>query len=221
LAQGQNAAAESGWPQWPVWLGQSMEPTKSTCADEFGKWVAEDGAWRSRVKEKILYLGPDHRLGDKPADATYSNGPAPVLDTVMLETSSWGECGNDDLPGDQAPFDKDSLYFDSEPLPEDFDCFGYPEVVLGLSSDRPLGSLCIRLNEISPETGTSHLVSYRFYNLADRGGNMDKPERVQPGARFSLRMKLNLMGHTFKKGWRVRLALSPSFIPRCGRVPSR
>jgi uncharacterized protein len=142
--KGQNAAAESGWPQWPVWLGQSMEPTKSTCADEFGKWVAEDGAWRSRVKEKILYLGPDHRLGDKPADATYSNGPAPVLDTVMLETSSWGECGNDDLPGDQAPFDKDSLYFDSEPLPEDFDCFGYPEVVLGLSSDRPLGSLCIR-----------------------------------------------------------------------------
>jgi hypothetical protein len=48
---------------------------------------------------------------------------------------------------------------------------------------------------------------------------MDKPERVQPGARFSLRMKLNLMGHTFKKGWRVRLALSPSFYPTLWASP--
>jgi hypothetical protein len=132
---------------------------------------------------------------------------------VILETSSWGECGNDDLPGDQAPFDKESLYFDSDPLPEDFDSFGYPEVVLTLTADRPLGALCIRLNEVSPETGASHLLSYRFYNLADRAGNMASPERVQPGIPFSLRVSLNIMGHTFKKGWRVRLALSPSFYP--------
>jgi predicted acyl esterase len=50
---------------------------------------------------------------------------------------------------------------------------------------------------------------------------MDKPERVQPGARFSLRMKLNLMGHTFKKGWRVRLALSPSFYPTLWASPDK
>ena len=211
--KGKTPPAESEWPQWPVWLGCSKEPSQSPCEDEKGKWVAEDGAWRSRVKEKVLYLGSDPRLGDKPADASYSNGPAPVLDTVMLETSSWGECGNDDLPGDQAPFDKQSLYFDSDPLPEDFDSFGYPEVAVTLVSDRPLGSLCLRLNEVSPETGASHLVSYRFYNLAARGGNMDRPERVEPGVPFSLRVPLNIMGHTFKKGWRVRLALSPSFYP--------
>ncbi len=211
--KGKTPPAESEWPQWPVWLGQSMEPTKSTCADETGRWVAEDGAWRSRMKEKVFYLGADHRLAGKLASATYSNRPAPLLDTVMLETSSWGECGNDDLPGDQAPFDKESLYFDSDPLPEDFDSFGYPEVVLTLTADRPLGALCIRLNEVSPETGASHLLSYRFYNLADRAGNMASPERVQPGIPFSLRVSLNIMGHTFKKGWRVRLALSPSFYP--------
>jgi uncharacterized protein len=217
--KGKTPPAESEWPQWPVWIGQSMEPTKSTCADETGKWVAEDGSWRLRVKEKVLYLGPDNRLGDRPASATYSNGPKSVLDTAMLETSSWGECGNDDLPGDQAPFDKESLYFDSDPLPEDFDSFGYPEVMLTLTADRPLGALCIRLNEVSPDTGASHLVSYRFYNLADRAGDMAKPERVEPGVPFSLRVPLNIMGHTFKKEWRVRLALSPSFYPTLWASP--
>ena len=30
---------------------------------------------------------------------------------------------------------------------------------------------------------------------------------------FSFRVALNIMGHSFKKGWRIRLALSPSFYP--------
>jgi uncharacterized protein len=134
--KGKTPPPESEWPQLPVWLGSSKEPSKSTCEDEKGKWVAEDGAWRSRVKERVFYLRPDHRLGAKPASATYTSGAKPVLDTEMLETSSWGECGNDDLPGNQAPFDKQSLYFDSDPLPNDLDGFGYPEVTLNLTSDR-------------------------------------------------------------------------------------
>ncbi len=100
--KGKTPPAESAWPQLPVWLGVSKEPSKSACADEIGKWVAEDATWRSRVKEKVLYLGPNHRLGEQPARATYTSSAAPVLDTEMLETSSWGECGNDDLLGDQA-----------------------------------------------------------------------------------------------------------------------
>jgi uncharacterized protein len=114
----------------------------------------------------------------------------------VLETSSWGECGNDDLPGNQASFDRASLYFDSGPLPKDLDCFGYPIVTLNITADRPIAALAIRLNEVSPKTGASHLVGYRFYNLADRGAS-----------------------HSFKKGWRIRLALSPSFYPTLWESP--
>jgi len=137
----------------------------------------------------------------------------------MLETSSWGECGNDDLPGDQAPFDKESLYFDSDPLAEDFDSFGFPEVALTLSVDRPIASLAIRLNEVSPNTGASHLVTYRFFNLAYRGGDAAEPQPVEPGVPFSIRVPLNVMGHTFKPGWRIRLAVSPSFYPTLWEPP--
>jgi uncharacterized protein len=217
--KGKTPPPDGAWPQLAVWLGQSKEPTKSACNDEIGKWVAEDGGWRSRVKQKTFYLGPDNRLADQPAHATYRSSGRPVLDTEMLETSSWGECGNDDLPGDQARFDQESLYFDSDPLPEDVDCFGFPEVVLAVSVDRPIAALAVRLCEVSPETGASHLVTYRFFNPAYRGGDMAKPQAIEPGVKFSLRVKLNLMGHTFKQGWRVRLALSPSFYPTLWEGP--
>jgi predicted acyl esterase len=71
---------------------------------------------------------------------------------------------------------------------------------------------------VSP-TGESHLVTYRFYNLADRGGDMDKPQRIEPGVPFTLRVPLNIMGHIFKKGWRIRLSLSPSFYPTLWESP--
>ncbi len=217
--KGKTPPPESEWPALPVWIGESKEPSKSTCDDEKGKWVAEDGTWRSRVKETVLYLGPNHRLGGKPVPATYVSSGRPVLDTEMLETSSWGECGNDDLPGNQASVDRASLYFDSDPVTKDIDCFGYPVVALNLTADRPIAALAIRLCEVSPRTGSSHLVSYRFYNPAYRGGDMASPKRIEPGVPFTLRVPLNLMGHTFKKGWRIRLALSPSFYPTLWESP--
>ena len=97
--------------------------------------------------------------------------------------------------------------------PDDLDIFGYPTVALTLAVDRPTASLSIRLCELEPETGASHLVTYRFYNLAYRGGDMASPEKIEPGKTFTLRVTLNIAGHTFKKGWRIRLALSPSFYP--------
>jgi hypothetical protein len=77
----------------PVWLSESQAPSKSLCADEKGKWVAEDGAWASRVKETVLYLGAGNRLGQGASKEAYSSAKPLVLDTEMLETSSWGECG--------------------------------------------------------------------------------------------------------------------------------
>ena len=72
---------------------------------------------------------------------------------------------------------------------------------------------------MSPKTGASHLVCYRFCNLADRGGDLASPEPVEPGEVFTFRVTLNMMGHSFKKGWRIRLALSPSFYPTLWESP--
>ena len=179
--KGKNPPPGSDWPKLPVWLSQSKAPSKSLRADEAGKWVAEDGTWASRVKEKVLYLAAGNRLGETAGQATYESAKPLVLDTDMLETSSWGECGNDDLPGDQTRFDKASLYFDSEPLDEDLDSFGYPIVKLTLSVDKPVALLAIRLCELDPDSGASHSSPTGSSISAYRGGDMAKPEKIAPG----------------------------------------
>ena len=55
LAQGQDAAARDRMAaDRRSGSATSKEPSKSACDDEIGKWVAEDGMWQSRVKEKHL-----------------------------------------------------------------------------------------------------------------------------------------------------------------------
>jgi len=202
-------------PQLTVWLGESKEPDKSCCKKERGRWVAEDSGWAARVQEKILYLRPDKSLsGTPPKKAGRRASPARLLQaTTMLETSSYGSCGNDDLPGDQEKPDRQSLHFDTAPLAENLDCFGYPEASLTLSCDKPLASIAVRLCEVSPWTEASHLVSYRFFNLCYRSGDMSDPQPIEPDTPFNVRIPLNVIGHTFKRGRKIRLSLSPSFFP--------
>ncbi|HOV85510.1 MAG TPA: CocE/NonD family hydrolase [Syntrophobacteraceae bacterium] len=202
-------------PELTVWLGESREPSRSCCTPDRGKWASEDAQWPTRVREKVFYLWPNQSLSPKePGHPGYLICPGPlVLGTKMLETSSWGQCGNDDLPGDQTEADNQSLHFDSGPLAEDMDCFGYPTVSLNLVCNKPLASVAVRLCEISPYTGASHLVTYSFFNLCYRDGDMAAPRPVSPGVPFHVSFPLNVFGHTFKRGWRVRLSLSPSLFP--------
>jgi hypothetical protein len=217
--KGKELVPDKEWPQMTVWLGESREPDKSTCADERGRWVAENADWLSRVKERIFYLQPSNRLGDAPANAMYASQPPLVLDTAMFETSSWGTCGDDDLPGDQASSDIRSIYFDTDPLAEDMDCFGHPTATLNLTCSTPLASIAVRLCEVSPDTGASHLVAFSFFNLCYRQGDRANPQLVEPGKAFRVSIPLNAMGHTFKRGWRIRLAISPSFFPTMWQSP--
>jgi hypothetical protein len=50
---------------------------------------------------------------------------------------------------------------------------------------------------------------------------MARPERIVPGSPFRVRIPLNLVGHTFRRGWRIRLAFSPSFFPTMWQGPTR
>lgn len=206
--------AARAWPQMPVWLGKSREPDHSSCANEEGRWVAEDAGWRKRAAEKTLYLAPGQRLQDRPSTAAAQlKSDARIVDgTALPETSSWGECGNDDLAGDMSAADRASLTFDSAPLAADLDVFGEPVAVLKLSADRSVGSIAVRLCEVSPTTGASRLVCYTFFNLCHRGGDPAHPEALEPGKDYELRIPLGLAGHTFRKGWKIRLAVSSSFF---------
>ena len=202
-------------PQLTAWLGRSREPEHETDFTDHGRWVAEDAEWPARVRSETLYLAPPHGLTSAPpaTPGSLTGSSELVFATSMLETSSFGTAGNNDLPGDQEEADRQSLYFDSAPLPGDLDCFGYPTAELTLSCTQPVASIAVRLSEISPETSQVHLVSYTFFNLTQRSGDQVQPQPVTPGVPFRVQIPMNLMGHTFTEGWRVRLAVSPSFFP--------
>ncbi len=184
--KGKTSPPEGQWPQLPVWLGASKEPSKSTCDDETGKWVAEDGFWQQRVKERVLYLRPNKRLGKKPAPAYAQESASRCSTPICSRRARGANAAMTTSPAIRRASNKQSLYFDSDPLREDFDVFGAPVVTLTLSADRPVAALAVRLNEVSPKTGASHLVCYRFCNLADRGGDLASPERVEAGEAFHL-----------------------------------
>ncbi|HEY1654817.1 MAG TPA: CocE/NonD family hydrolase, partial [Candidatus Tumulicola sp.] len=216
--KGATPDAATAWPELTVWLGESREPSRIPDYVERGTWVAEDHAWPQRVEPLIFHLTPSNKLAHAPSARAqrYSISSETLVGTAMLESSSWGECENDDLPRDQRETDRRSLYFDSPPLAEDLSCFGYPEVTLALECDRNPAAIAVRLCEVSP-SGRSHLVTYRFWNLGYLDGQLGAPQPV-PHGRFTIKLPLNVMGHTFKRGWRIRLSISPAFVPTLWRA---
>jgi len=56
-------------------------------------------------------------------------------------------------------------------------------------------------------------VTYAFFNLAYRVGDVAHPEPLTPGEKFRVHVPMNLTGHTFRKGWKLRLSISPGYFP--------
>lgn len=219
--KGRTPDAAAAWPQLAVWLGDSREPDRVPDYVERGRWVAEDYRWRDRSRPQRLTAAASHALvSDAHAPAErYELSSDRLVGTGMLESTSWGECENDDLPRDQRESDHRSFFFDTPPLEADLPCFGYPEVELDLEIENAVSpaAMAVRLCEVSP-SGRSHLVTYRFWNLCYRDGELGDPQPV-PHGRFQLKLPLNVMGHTFKRGWKIRLALSPAWVPTMWRTP--
>lgn len=219
--KGRAPDAQTAWPQLPIFLGSSQEPSRIPNADAPGTWVAEDHAWESRTLPIAYALESAHRLERQPSEPQASAiASTAVVDTAMLESTSWGECDNDDLPGDQRAPDRAGWYFDTQPLDADVACFGYPRAVLDLACTNRPAAINVRLCEISPQTGASHLVVYRFWNLSYTRGELAGPQAAAPG-RFTLEIPLNVMGHVFSKGWKIRLAISPVWVPTMWRPAER
>ncbi len=79
--------------------------------------------------------------------------------------------------------------------------------------NRQLGSIAVRLCEIEPLTGRSHMVTWNLWSLAYREGELAAPASVPAHAPFSVEFPLDVIGHVFRRGWRIRLSISPAFDP--------
>lgn len=195
-------------PMLRVWMQESAPP-RPRYAERPGRWVAEEGWPSSNVEEHVLHLalrglreepGPEVALEHRGAQA------------AGAEAGVWCSDGQPaDLPGDQRADDGLSLTFDSEPLLEPLEILGFPEVVLWLTADRPLALVCVRLCDIAPD-GVSALVTRGLLNLAHRNGH-ERPEPLEPGARYAVTVRLDAIAHAFAAGHRLRVAVSPTYWP--------
>jgi putative CocE/NonD family hydrolase len=172
-----------------------------------GRWVAEN-TWPSpRISSSNLYLDAGGRLSPKPNSHDHVKY---VGDKVVGLTKPQWVYGRP-TEFEQTPDDRNSLVFDSDPLDRDLEILGYPVAKIRVSADVPVAQLAVRLTELTPE-GKSWLVSYNVLNLTRRK-SMEEPTPLTSGKFYDVEVPLYMIAHKFKKGNRIRMALSEGLWP--------
>ncbi len=169
-----------------------------------GRWVSE-AAWPApKIRPWVLHLG-NRTLAASPV----AHGSLTYVGDKLVGMSKpqWMPS----RPDDQTSDDEKSLAFDSKPLDSDREIFGYPLARIRVSADVPVAKIAVRLTEVLPD-GTSWLVSYVILNLTHRD-SYEHPTALQPGKLYDVEVPLYMVAHRFKKGSRIRAALSESLWP--------
>lgn len=196
-------------PSYRVWVQDSVLP--SACHQERpGYWASESGWPSSNVDTVTMHLNEETLDHSADAETCISICSPQTTGQCTPFFGSSGAGGAED-PRDQRPDDAASACFDGAVLETAFTILGAPVVVLNVACDRENAFVCVRLNEILPG-GESLQVSYGVLNLTHRYSH-EFPEALQPGERYSVRIQLNDIAHTFAPGSRIRIAVSTSFWP--------
>jgi putative CocE/NonD family hydrolase len=197
-------------PMLRVWMQDGVDPEYD---DEGrpGRWVAES-PWPSLgIRDKVMVLNPG-RLD--PSDVISPEEGLPIQSplSVGLFAGKWcSYSASTDLPTDQREEDGGALIFDSQPLDTPIEILGSPIVEIQLSSNRPDAMIAVRLSDIALN-GKVTRVTYGLLNLAHRESH-EHPKALKPGHRYCIRVKLNEIGQIFRKGHRMRVAVSTSYWP--------
>jgi uncharacterized protein len=176
--------------------------------DTPGRWIAEATWPASDIEPRKWYLD-EHRLTMAPA----THGELRYVGDKIVGTCKpeWLPFPPEGIPSEQGPDDRLSLLFDSAPLDSDLEILGHPIALVRVAADQPIAKLALRLCEVSPQ-GESWLVTYGLLNLTHRDGDT-APSALKPGEAYDVSVTLSLIAHRFKKGHRIRLAVSESLWP--------
>ncbi|MFI4889026.1 MAG: CocE/NonD family hydrolase [Steroidobacterales bacterium] len=174
-----------------------------------GRWISESSWPSPRISTQAFYLNGDGLRLRAGAPSTIVCKSQETLGLAKREWFPWNM--SIDLPPDQTPDDQRSLTFDSEPLADDVEILGNPVLNVRLSSSEPVAKLAVRLNEVTPD-GKSWSVSYGILNLTHRDGHQN-PTPLEVGRNYDVDVSCYFTAHRFKKGNRIRVALSESLWP--------
>jgi len=209
-------------PLLRVWMQGSVEPS-DTYAERPGRWLAirewpapgERRARWSLRSDGTLVAETAEPSGSRTQDATVSVGsPQHVGESAGV----W--CANGlghELALDQRSDDDLCAHFDSEPLDGPLEVIGFPQVSLSVRADRAAALVAVRLCEVAAD-GASTLVSWGLLNLTHRDGH-ERASALEPGREYRVSVKLNVVGHRFSAGNRLRVSISPTYWPHAWPSP--
>jgi len=186
-------------PMLRVWMQDSLEP-RPFYEVRPGRWVAEEEWPSPRIQDQSLELSLEEPRSMRGVQST---------GTQAGVWTAEGQAG--ELAGDQRVDDALSLTFDFEPLAAPLEILGLPSVALDLAVDKPQALVCVRLCDVFPD-GTSALVTRGLLNLTHREGH-EEPVPLEPGARYEVRVPLDVIAHSFPIGHRLRVSVSPAYWP--------
>jgi len=196
-------------PTYRVWVQGSVQP--NACHQERpGYWANEPGWPSSSVESATLHLNERTMGAFADAESCVSVCSPQTTGQCTPFFGSNGAGGPED-PRDQQADDNVSACFDSEALEQSLTILGAPIVNLELASDQENALVCVRLNEVLA-SGESLQVTYGILNLTHRNAH-ETPEALEPAQRYSVRVQLNDIAHTFAPGSRIRIAVSTAFWP--------
>ncbi|MGD8340763.1 MAG: CocE/NonD family hydrolase [Gammaproteobacteria bacterium] len=204
-------------PMLRVWMQESVPPT-TRYRIRPGRWVAERSWPAADIEQREFILGPARQLlplESRPAQEI-RNLQSPL--GLGLFAGKWcSYTAAPDLPHDQRQEDGGALVYDSEPLEQALEILGAPHVELEIIPDKPVALLAVRLSDIAPDNKATR-VSYGLLNLTHRESS-EKPERLEPGKQYRVRVQLNYIAQAFPEGHRLRIAVSTSYWPLAWPAP--
>ena len=179
-----------------------------------GEWRFEEGWPIERIRTRTLYPQPDHSLAGKvPAGATHQLRYAA---TVGVEAGGpvmwWGDAAHD-----QRPTDAMSLVYDTEPLEEELEILGLPQVRLQVSADARQADWFARLSDVAPDGAVTQVAGAGMNGAHRESARSPKP--LVPGQEISLEIEMHFTSWIFPKGHRIRLAINNSQWPMFWPTP--
>jgi uncharacterized protein len=196
-------------PVYRTWVQDSVRP--SSCHQERpGYWASESGWPSSNIETVALHLNNGTLDPAANTESCISVCSPQTTGQCTPFFGSNGEGGPED-PTDQGLDDATSACFDGAVLQEPLTILGAPVVNLHVASDQENAFVFVRLNEIL-QSGESLQVSYGVLNLTHRDSH-EFPEALVPGQRYTGRVELNHVAHTFAPGSQIRIAISTTFWP--------
>jgi putative CocE/NonD family hydrolase len=182
-----------------------------------GYWRYEAGWPVKGREENTYYFHPNGRL-----ERTAPSAAEEVCDQYAYRPDV-GVRGNlwmsqaSSLGLEQSLDEAYSLTYTSEPLEEELEILGFPQVQLCAASTAENTAFVVKLTEVNA-LGESNLITYGVLNASHRNSH-EHPEPLEPGRIYRLNIELSAMSWVFKKGHRIRVSVASSHWPILWPLP--